>query len=435
MKTVNTRVLAAQVIGRVVHGGQSLTAVLYPAMEQADARNRGLLQELCYGVLRWYPQLQYLVARLLDKPLRSRDGDVQVMLLLGLYQLLHLRIPEHAAVAEAVAATRALGKDWATGLVNAVLRNFQRRRGDWLAALDSDASAHSAHPLWLLQRIQADWPTHWPALIAANNSRPPYHLRVNPRRLSRAAYLERLAQAGIDAEASPVNAVGVTLTRPCETRELPGFTQGWVSVQDTAAQLAAQWLAPQPGERVLDACAAPGGKTAHLLEIQPELGELWALDKDETRLQRVRDNLERLGLQATLRVADATQPESWWDGRPFDRILVDAPCSASGVIRRHPDIKVLRRATDIESLTAQQRMLLEHLWPLLAAGGTLLYSTCSVLRLENEQVIDDFLTARPDARERFIDTPWGVDGQHGRQLLPGEWGMDGFFYAALVKND
>jgi 16S rRNA (cytosine967-C5)-methyltransferase len=434
MKIPNTRAQAAQVIGRVVTEGKSLTAVLPPALARADARDRGLLQELCYGVLRWYPQLHYLLTRLLDKPLRARDWDVQALLLVGLYQLLHLRIPEHAAVAEAVTAARSLGKDWATGLANAVLRNFQRQRPARLAELDSDEAARSAHPPWLLQRVQADWPQQWQTLIAANNSRPPCSLRVNRLRVSRSAYLERLAGAGIEAAPNPVNAVGVTLARPCETYELPGFEEGWVSVQDTAAQLAAEWLAPQPGQRVLDACAAPGGKTGHLLETQPAVAEVWAIDRDAARLTRVRDNLERLGLRAELRAADAAHPESWWDGRPFERILLDAPCSGTGVIRRHPDIKVLRRAADIESLAARQRMLLERLWPLLAAGGTLLYVTCSILRRENEQVIGAFLAAQPDAREHPIETSWGTACGHGRQLLVGDGGMDGFYYAALDKS-
>ncbi len=429
----NTRITAAWVLGQVVGKRQSLNTVLPPALARVEARERGLLQELCYGTLRWYPQLQYLLEQLLHKPLKPHEHEVQALLLVGLYQLLHLRVPAYAAVAETVAAARGLGKAGAAGLINAVLRNFQRRRSDWLAELERDASGHNAHPDWLLRRLQDDWPEHWQATVAANNTRPPYSLRVNLARLSRQTYGEHLAAAGIAVQPTPFSAAGITLAKACEVEALPGFREGWVSVQDLAAQLAAGLLDLRPGLRVLDACAAPGGKTGHILETVPGLA-LLALDSDAERLLQVRVNLQRLGLAADIRIGDAGVPESWWDGVPYDRILLDAPCSGTGVIRRHPDIKVLRRAADIEPLATRQHALLEALWPLLKPGGRLLYVTCSVLQQENERTVAGFLAAHPAAHDYPIPAGWGHARPQGRQILPGEADMDGFYYACLVKD-
>ncbi|MEE4377265.1 MAG: 16S rRNA (cytosine(967)-C(5))-methyltransferase RsmB [Candidatus Competibacteraceae bacterium] len=434
MKQSNVRAKAAQVMNQVVAEGGSLSAVLPPALAQVGSRDRGLLQELCFGALRWYPQLQYLLTRLLKKPLKTGQGEVQALLLLGLYQLLYLRVPDHAAVSEVVSAARALGKTWATGLINGVLRNFQRRRDAWLAELEQDEVARTAHPLWLLRRVQADWPQHWQAVVAANNARPPYSLRVNRLHSTRAAYLERLSAAGIDALPSTVSEVGITLTQAQEPQTLPDFANGAVAVQDIAAQLAADLLDVKPGQRVLDACAAPGGKTCHLLETQPQMALLLALDKDVTRLAQVQDNLTRQGLHAELKVADAASPAIWWDGQQYDRVLLDTPCSATGVIRRHPDIKIRRRITDITALAAQQYNLLTQLWTVLAPNGKLLYATCSILQQENEQVIAAFLSNQADAREIPLTATWGLGRTHGRQILPGELGMDGFYYACLAKQ-
>jgi len=429
----NARTAAARVLGRVLVDGRSLSAVLPPALTWTVPRERGLLQELCYGTLRWYPQLQALLARLLRAPLKPREGEVQALLLLGLYQLLHLRLPDYAAVSATVAAARELDKDWATGLINAVLRNFQRRRGDWLAGLERDPSGRYAHPAWLLHCLEDDWPKDWPAIVAANNAHPPYSLRVNLARLSRPDYLCRLAEAGMAARPAPFSHAGIILDQACEAEALPGFMEGLVSVQDSAAQLAAELLAPAPGLRVLDACAAPGGKACHLLETEPTLS-LLALDKDPGRLRQVDDNLRRLGLTATTRAGDALTPADWWDGLPYDRILLDAPCSGAGVLRRHPDIKVLRRSEDIEPLAGRQRALLEALWPLLKPGGRLVYATCSVLKRENELNLENFLTAQPNAREYSLTVAWGRPRPQGRQILPGEAAMDGFYYCCLDKG-
>ena len=433
VKPRSVRALAAQVLGRVLGAGRSLAGELPQALLGKSDRDRALLQEICYGTLRWYPQLRFLLERLLAKPLPAGEQDVEAVLLSGLYQLLHLRIPEYAVVSEAVTAARQLNKSRASGLINGVLRNFLRRRDALLAKMQQDSAARTAHPAWLLHRIEADWPQDWPAIVAAGNARPPQSLRVNLARLSCDEYLARLGAAGIEASASPVVDSALTLAAPIEVERLPGFAEGVVSVQDTAAQLAARLLDLQPGQRVLDACAAPGGKTCHMLEQQPRLAHLLALDHDAERLAKVRENLDRLGFQAQVEAGDARYPAAWWDGITYDRILLDAPCSGTGVIRRHPDIKLLRSEADIESLACRQRELLDSLWPLLAPGGVLLYATCSVLKRENEALVADFLAAHPDAREWAITAPWGRAGLHGRGIPTGEVDMDGFFYARLLK--
>ena len=429
---MNVRAVAARLLGQVLGQGQSLARVLPPALEQVDPRDRGLLQELGYGICRWQPMLQALLDRLLERPLDPSEPAVRALLLTGLYQLHYLRIPEHAAVAETVTAARQLRKPWAAGLVNAVLRAFLRRRAELLAALETDREARTAHPRWLLDVLQRDWPDDWSAIIAANNARPPMTLRVNSRRVSREDYRSRLAEAGWTAE-SAAAPTALTLAEPVEPTLLPGFTEGWISVQDAAAQWAAPLLDLRPGLRVLDACAAPGGKTGHLLECSPNL-DLTALDWDATRLERVRETLVRLRASAHLVVGDAERPTEWWDGILYDRILVDAPCSATGVIRRHPDIKLLRREQDINALAESQQAMLSSLWPLLRPDGRLVYATCSVLRRENEDVMAAFLATHPDAWETPITADWGRALLHGRQILPGEAGMDGFYYAVLVKR-
>lgn len=428
----DARGAAVRVLLEVLGQGRSLSAALPPALSQLASGERGLAQELCYGTLRWLPRLQALATRLLDKPLRSRDQDVHVLLLLGLYQLLYLTIPPHAAVSATVEAAAALGKEWAKGLLNGSLRRLLRERETLLAAVDQDENAALAHPAWLLQALRDAWPAQWQAIIAANNSRPPLTLRVNDRHGSRDTYQTRLQQAGIAAEPVAYAPQALTLATPVAVEQLPGFTAGDVSVQDGAAQLAAGLLDLQPGQWVLDACAAPGGKTGHILESCAELS-LVALDSEPERLRRVAENLARLGLDAKLVSGDAGTPGDWWDGQPFDRILLDAPCSGSGVIRRHPDIKTLRRPEDIAALAAEQRRLLHALWPLLKPGGMLVYATCSILPVENGRQVAAFLQAQHDARERAVDSGWGHAVEAGRQILPGENGMDGFYYACLSK--
>lgn len=431
---MSARVAAARVLVRVVDQGRSLADVLPPALHNvAPSSERGLTQELCYGVLRWHLQLEALALRLLKKPLKAKDHDIFFLMLVGLYQLIHLRVPAHTAVALTVDAVTAMGKPWAKALVNAVLRNFQRQP-DLFDEIRRDESAAHAHPTWLLAELKASWPDAWEAIVAANNARAPMTLRVNSRRTTRGEYLAQLAQRGFSAHGPVEVPDAIVLERAVDVTELPGFAQGMVSVQDAGAQLAALWLGAGAGERVLDACAAPGGKACHVLERVPSLRELVAVEVDVARATQIHENLARLQLTATVRVADVAQPETWWDGVLFDRILLDAPCSATGVIRRHPDIKALRRDADIAALAETQARLLEALWSLLRHGGTLLYVTCSVLRSENVEQMQEFLALHTDAREIPIDDHVGHPQAVGSQILPGESEMDGFYYACIQKT-
>ena len=427
----DVRAAAARVLGEVL-AGNSLNQALPSMLARVSERDRGLLQQLCYGSLRHAPRLQALLLQLLDKPPRDKDRDLQGLLLCGLYQLEDMRIPDHAAVAATVGATRALKKQWAKGMVNAVLRRYLRERETLAQALD--AAAGAGHPAWLYQKLREQWPHAAASIMEANNLQPPMNLRVNSARLSRDSYLAALVEQGIAAQSGAISPQSIQLTQPRDVLELPGFTSGDVSVQDEAAQMAALLLQANPGERVLDACAAPGGKACHILELQPELGELVAMDVDEQRLQKVAEDLQRLSLQATLVAGDATRPPAQLQPASFDRILVDAPCSASGVIRRHPDVKVLRRESDVEKLAQQQLDILRGLWPLLKAGGALLYATCSVLDEENSQVVNRFLAERNDADLCSIDVDWGEPTACGRQLLPAAQGTDGLFYSLLRKT-
>lgn len=412
--------------------GQSLDTALPQAAARTPARDRALLAELCYGTLRWHPRLMAIVDHLLARPFKPKDADLSALLATALYQLEYTRIPAHAVVHETVAACRSLDKPWAAGLVNALLRNAQRQRAQLDARLAHEGPYRTAHPPWLARLLAADWPEDAEAVMAANNTRAPMCLRVNRQRADRASYLERLAAAEISARPTTHSADGIVLTTPRAVSELPGFADGLVSVQDEAAQLCAPLLAPAPGQRVLDACCAPGGKTGHLLELAPDC-ELVALDNSGERLTLVSDNLQRLGADAQVVAGDAGAPATWWDGKLFDRILLDAPCSATGVLRRHPDIKLLRRADDIAKLAAAQRRLLLALWELLAPGGFLLYATCSVLRAENDAVVATLTAKRSDARALPMPGMPGAVTETGRQWLPGKEDNDGFFYALLEK--
>ncbi|HID99974.1 MAG TPA: 16S rRNA (cytosine(967)-C(5))-methyltransferase RsmB [Thiotrichaceae bacterium] len=472
---MDARSVATQILTDVIGHKRSLSDCLDIQLDSLnDGRDRALAQALCYGVLRWLPRLQTLLRCLLRKPLNAQDCDIQVLLLIGLYQHLYLRIPPHAATAATVEVTRRLKKPWATPLVNAILRNFQRQRNVLLNQVDKQINAKLAHPPWLLERLQADWPAFWERIVEANNTHPPLTLRVNTRCLSRDAYLDILQEAQIAATPTAYTEVGLILVAQDEiinptlanssqqgeltedgklakklletntppfNREkknsifnLPGFTQGWISVQDGAAQLAASLLDVPAGARVLDACAAPGGKTAHLLEHY-EIDTLLALDNKPERVQKLANTLQRLHLSAQVRCADVSQPDTWWEGQAFDRILLDVPCSGSGIIRRHPDIKYLRKPSDIKTLAAQQKRLLETLWPLLKPGGQLLYVTCSVFAEENHLQIKKFLADNKDAQEEILAVNWGHALPNGRQILPGEDNLDGFYYACLSKKN
>lgn len=430
------RAEAARAVQSVL-GGRSLDTALAAALAAVGERDRGLLSALAYGCIRHHWQLRYSVSALLQKPLRAADDIVMTLLAIGVYQMQSLRMPDHAVVSATVEATRLLKRPHLAGLVNAVLRNY-RRRGEALPPSDDPEVIHD-HPAWLLKALQASWPDHWQSIVAANNRQAPMWLRVNARASTATEYCSLLEAQGIEATSAPFLPQAVKLAVPMPVDRLPGFAEGVVSVQDAAAQFAAEWLAAGPGMRVLDACAAPGGKTAHILELADGQLDLVALDSDADRLTRVKENLDRVGLEAALLAGDASRPADWWDGRQFDRILVDAPCSATGVIRRHPDIKHLRQASDIKALAALQGRILEALWPLLAPGGRLIYATCSVLEPENSNVVEKFVNNELSAREdkelrnyniRAVMHPKGC----GYQILPGDEDMDGFFYACLERR-
>jgi 16S rRNA (cytosine967-C5)-methyltransferase len=429
---MNIRAVAAQVICHVLRGS-SLSDCLPNALAPIkEPRDQALLQAICYGVCRHYFSLAALLDLLLEKPFQEKDDDLFALLLVGLYQF-DMRIPVYAAVDETVAATKTLKKDWAKGLVNAILRNYQRHTDELQENISADPVARYSHPAWLGAMVEKAWPSEWEAILEANNQHPPFALRVNLRHHSRDAYVQILQETGVDVNIISETKTGIVLAEPMDVHALPGFAVGDVSVQDGAAQLAAELLDLAPGQRVLDACAAPGGKTAHIAECEPALAELVAVDQDPKRLVSVTENLQRLQLHATCVSSDVANVTAWWDEKLFDRILLDAPCSATGVIRRHPDIKLLRRPEDVQNLVEEQLRLLTAAWGLLKVDGILLYATCSILPRENSGVLKQFLAMHADAKEEVIHAEWGHACEIGRQILPGMHGMDGFYYARLRK--
>ncbi|RMF95134.1 MAG: 16S rRNA (cytosine(967)-C(5))-methyltransferase RsmB [Gammaproteobacteria bacterium] len=432
------RAVAARSLDAVLHAGRRLDQALAEFAAEYPAPARAQAMALAWEATRWHCRHRAIVDRLLTRRLRRRDRVLAALLSVALAELEVGRAPDYAAVSAAVAASRLLGLGRAAGLVNAALRRYLRERESLMAAVTADPEARWAHPRWLIDALRADWPRHWEAILAANQQHPPMWLRVNVAKTTREAVSRRLAAAGLACEAPVDYPQALRLIEPRPVEDVPGFADGLVSVQDAGAQLAAGLLAPAPGMRVLDACAAPGGKTAHLLECAAGDIDLLALDIDAQRLARVAENLSRLALRATLRAGDLLAPDDWWDGQRFDRILLDLPCSASGVLRRQPDIRFLRRASDIPRFARRQRRLLDAAWSLLAPGGRLLYASCSVLRAENQAVLSEFLAARADARE--CDEPAVPSGSAlrgpgpGWQLLPADGGTDGFYYALIEKR-
>ena len=428
----SARDVAHALLTGVLRDGRSLGASAHGRFDaRLDPRERAFAQELVFGTLRHLPRLEAWLARVAPRP--PDDAAVRALALLGLYQLAFTRVPSHAAVNTSVDLARSIGKSWAAGFVNATLRRFAAERGA-IERMELAAHARLSHPAWLLAEFEHAWPDAWESIARANLERPPMTLRVGTGRTSRRDYIDALSSRGIAARATRHSAQGVMLEVPCPVERLPGFGDGLVSVQDEAAQLAATLLDAPRGGRVLDACAAPGGKTGHMLELGAGGVEVVALDNDPRRIGDLRRTLSRLGLAAHVARGDAGNPHAWWDGRPFDRILLDAPCSGTGVIRRRPDIKILRRPGDIDAMVERQGAMLRALWPLLAREGRLLYATCSVLPRENEWVVESFLANRADAATVRIDAAWGRPTGPGRQILPGDDAMDGFFYAALAKR-
>jgi len=429
MLVINPRFIATQVLYRVVYQHESLTDILSNNGVQ-HSEDKALIQDICFGSLRHFERINAILTQLLVKPLKAKDKDIECLLRVGLYQLIYQRIPDHAAVNETVVVTKKLKKKWSRGLVNGVLRSFLRDKDNILNK--TAPIAQRALPVWLLKRLKKAWPNDWKQMVLASNQKAPMTLRLNLNRHTRNDYLQKLADNEIEAQAVSLSCSAIQLETPCNVYDLPEFEQGSVSVQDCAAQYAAQLLDCQRGMRVLDACAAPGGKTGHILETAQSL-EVVAVDNKLHRLKRVEENLQRLQYSAERICADVADIESWWDQQLFDRILLDAPCSATGVIRRHPDIKLLRQESDIANLQQQQRRILEALWPLVKIGGKLLYATCSILPEENEQQISAFLAENKDVKICAIEADWGIACQYGRQILSGQADMDGFYYALLEK--
>ncbi|WP_099074626.1 16S rRNA (cytosine(967)-C(5))-methyltransferase RsmB [Proteus alimentorum] len=421
MKTsYNLRSIAAKAINQVLDQGLSLSTVIPELQKNISDKDKALLQEICFGVLRTLPQLEWIIQQLMDKPLKGKQRILHYLIMVGLYQLLYTRIPAHAALAETVNGAVALKKPQLKGLINGVLRQFQRQQ-DILNERFQNSENRFLHPSWLLARIKQAYPEQWMSIVEGNNQKPPMWLRVNQRHHSREEYLTLLENEGIPAIADDSHPFAIRLENPCNVNLLPGFADGWVTVQDRSAQRCAELLAPENKDQILDLCAAPGGKTTHILEIAPQ-AQVLAIDIDEQRLKRVQENLTRLKLNAVVKSGDGRYPEQWCSGMQFDRVLLDAPCSATGVIRRHPDIKWLRRNDDIEQLAQIQKEILHAIWPYLKSGGSLVYATCSILPQENKQQVEAFLVSTKDAQ---------CDYQH--QCLPEEEGGDGFFYALIKK--
>ena len=428
--SINIRALAAKCTFNVVDKGRSLSEELPDAQSKAEDKDRALLQELCFGVLRYLPELENDVRKFVEKPLKGKQRVFHFLMLVGIYQIKYTRIPDHAALSETVAACKPLKNFHLKGLVNAVLRNFQRSLASDNTKPDNIPEPIAFnHPSWFIKKVKAAYPEQWQNILTANLARPPMWLRVNQQHNSVSQYQEKLSALDIDITCQDERSGALLLTNPIDVNKLPNFADGHSSVQDAAAQQAAVLLDAQPNEHILDCCAAPGGKTCHMLELEPSL-EMTAIDVEESRLMRVEENMQRLNLDATLIVGDATQPSSWWNGKQYDRILLDAPCSATGVIRRHPDIKWLRKADDIEKLSELQQQILKNIWPLLKSGGTLLYATCSILPAENDEQITRFLSEQSDASLIKINNSDKI----GWQILPSEHDMDGFYYAKLMKS-
>jgi 16S rRNA (cytosine967-C5)-methyltransferase len=439
---VNTRASAAQALTLIVNDHRSIK----PALESVqiatlEPRDKAFIQELVYGVCRWFYELESELEQILNKAIRKRDVDIKCLLLIGLYQMRHLQTPHHALVKETVDATLILKKAWARGFVNATLRTAIRKDTSADAPMAHHQSAARSNPEWLTSLVMKDWPAQAESIFEAYNQRPPLTLRVNQFQTRREDYLQTLKNGDVSCMPTQYSSTGVRIEPAISLDVLPGFRAGAVSVQDEAAQFAVELLAPTTQDTILDACAAPGGKTGHILEVlagerseTADSAKLSVLDVDDSRLSLVTQNLTRLGFSARMMTGDARSSAEWWDGGLFSKILVDAPCSASGIIRRQPDIRIHRQASDIEHLSAVQGEILEALWPLLSAGGRMVYATCSIFREENDGVIKAFESRHADSNVRAISAEWGTATEFGRQILPGEANMDGFYYSVLEKD-
>ena len=432
---MKTRTIAALIIKEVINTQKPLNSALESAASRLDKQDRAFLYDLCYGVFRYQPALDACLKCLLKKPLKKKDDDIRALLWSGLYQIQYQQTPEHAAVSASVNACVELNKHWAKSLVNAILRKYIRQSDEISTHIRGIPSAQFAHPDWFIERLKKDWPDYWKTILAANQAQAAITLRVNTLRVSRQDYANKLQELGIEFSLLPDLPQAICLQRYVDVSTLPGYAEGLFSVQDGAAQFAAALLDLKKDQSILDACSAPGGKTSHILETEPGIKKLTALEIDHKRVKRLQENLYRLGHdhEIKLKTADAADPDSWWDGEPFDRILLDIPCSASGIIRRHPDIKYHRKAADISNISLIQRNILKRVWPLLKPGGKLLYVSCSVIRSENDEQIRNFIAETHDVEIEQADIPHGHALAQGTQILPGTLNMDGFYYARLVR--
>ncbi len=437
--TAGARSLAARVVARILEEGVTLDAALQTALADVPRELVPPVRSLSFGAVRGFYRHEAILARVLTQSPKSLDVPVRALLSVALFELEDARTPQYAVVDAAVETTKSGGVARAAGLVNAVLRRYLRERSAVDREIARNPALRHASPQWLAERFRADWPGRWTQLLAAGDTQAPMWLRVNGRRAGAEDYLQTLRTAGIAGRLEPRVPQALVLETPCDVEDLPGFAQGLVSVQDLGAQCVAFPMCLAPGQRVLDACAAPGGKTALMAEREPGLARLTALDIDSGRLTRLRGNLARGGLEASVLTGDAASPGGWWDGTKFDRILLDAPCSALGVIRRHPDIRLRRSPRDIDKMPPIQGRLLRASWGLLARGGRLVYSTCTVTHSENRELIAAFIQETPDAQVAPAAgwPAWpgfGEADEFGVQILPGEAGADGFYYAALTKQ-
>ncbi len=459
------RALAALIVDAVCHHQQQLDDALYELFSlNPDEKLKPIIHALAYGTMRWLIQLQWITTQLLDKPIRKKDRLIQALILVGLYELRFMGTASHASVNETVTAATILDKPWSKNLVNACLRRYTRSEQDFNARISGDIVLQQSHPQWLIDSIKKAWPDQWQKILDANNSLPPMGLRVNNKLTNRSSYISQLNETGIEHSPMPGSANGLLLSKPVPVSKLPGFEAGLVTVQDGAAQLAAKFLDLKADQTILDACCAPGGKLAHILETIPDTANVTGLDISRDRLNRVKENLQRLHLNCRLIQADVSNIDSKkenagqgdaWFGKLYDRILLDTPCSATGVIRRHPDIKHHRQPEDVTKITVLQAKILNSLWPLLASGGKLVYATCSILPVENDEQIDKFLQTHADASalqpseiftsERYPENSLAakeeevlkgsvIETSFGCQILPGTLNMDGFYYACLKKN-
>ncbi|MDT9587627.1 MAG: 16S rRNA (cytosine(967)-C(5))-methyltransferase RsmB [Candidatus Arsenophonus melophagi] len=430
-KKYNLRSICAKVIAQVIDQKKSLSTVLPHWKKKISDKDKTLLQELNFGVLRVFPLLEWFTQQLITKPLKGKKRIIYYLIMIGIYQLRFTRIPPHAALGETVDGAIKLKLPQLKGFINGVLRQYQRKE-HILDERINNKKINYFHPKWLLEKIKRIYPTKWQEILEVNNQKPPMWLRVNQLQHSTHDYLKLLAQVGLKANLSKESKCAIKLQQPCSINKLPGFKEGWVTIQDLSAQQCVEFLAPKNGEYILDLCAAPGGKTTYILEIAPKAHVL-AVDINEIRIKHIQENLDRLKLYAKVIIGDGLRPQEWTSGMQFDRILLDAPCSSTGVIRRHPDIKWIREPIDILQLVQLQYKILEAIWPYLKSKGTLVYATCSILADENREQIKKFLLNHTNAScpEAYLNNN---NMELGQQILPTKCGGDGFFYASLIKN-